>query len=528
MGVPVPTLCPECRFKRRALFRNEMTLYNRKCDLCKKAIISMYNPKSPYTVYCHACYASEQWDPSSYGMDYDSSKPFFEQLGELLRRVPKNTTYTSAAVGPNINSEYTNVAGGNKNCYLVFNSASSEDTRYARGILNCKDSADLYFSIYLERCYEVVNVHRSHGVCWSQNASACVDSAFLYNCSGCTSCFGCVNLRNKSNYFFNEPLAKDEYKKRVSEVMGSYARIEEIKRQFDRFRLKFPHREHNNMKTVNSVGDYLFESKNLFHCFESIGSEDCKYTFSNKMTRDSYDITGYGYKAELLLECVAVGHTSRAIGCYGVVNSRNSAYCFSGENLEDCIGCDSIKHAKFCLLNRRYEEREYKEIRERIIKELRDKNLYGLSMPPEIAPFAYNETVAQDNLPLTKNEVLAQGFRWEDDIQMTKGKETFKPERIPDHIRDVPDTIVNEILACISCDRNYHIIEPELAFYKSMTLPIPRQCFFCRHRDRIRRRGPFKIFDRACARCNKAIKTTFAPERPETVYCERCYNAEVA
>ena len=29
MGVPAPVLCPSCRFQRRCLFRNEMTLYNR-------------------------------------------------------------------------------------------------------------------------------------------------------------------------------------------------------------------------------------------------------------------------------------------------------------------------------------------------------------------------------------------------------------------------------------------------------------------------------------------------------------------
>jgi hypothetical protein len=39
-------------------------------------------------------------------------------------------------------------------------------------------------------------------------------------------------------------------------------------------------------------------------------------------------------------------------------------------------------------------------------------------MPPELAPFAYNETIAQDNMPLTKEEALARGFRWEEIVEV--------------------------------------------------------------------------------------------------------------
>jgi hypothetical protein len=47
MGVPAPNLCPDCRIKRKLLFRNELTLYKRKCDLCGRSIVSMYDPKNP-------------------------------------------------------------------------------------------------------------------------------------------------------------------------------------------------------------------------------------------------------------------------------------------------------------------------------------------------------------------------------------------------------------------------------------------------------------------------------------------------
>ena len=122
MDVPVPNICPDCRFKMRAIWRNETSLYSgRKCGLCQKNIVTMYNPKLPYVVYCNECYRSDRWDAGFYKTDYDQSKPFFGQLGKLLVDVPKATTYASLGSGSNINSDYVNQAGGLKNSYLVFN-----------------------------------------------------------------------------------------------------------------------------------------------------------------------------------------------------------------------------------------------------------------------------------------------------------------------------------------------------------------------------------------------------------------------
>jgi len=202
-------------------------------------------------------------------------------------------------------------------------------------------------------------------------------------------------------------------------------------------------------------------------------------------------------------------------------------YSYFLRNCHDCIGCDGFKNAEYCILNKQYSKEEYDKLKEHIVMELTEKGLYGLMMPPELCPFAYNETIAQDNMPLTKEEALAQGFRWEDDIQKTEGKETLLPENIPDHINEVKDSITNEILKCISCERNYKITTQELLFYRKMTLPIPRKCFFCRHKDRIMRRGPFKFFVRKCDNCGKDCNTNLTKEIAPIMYCERCYQSEI-
>jgi hypothetical protein len=49
--IPIPTLCPEERQRRRLIFRNERKLYKRKCDATGDTIVSIYSPDKPYKVY---------------------------------------------------------------------------------------------------------------------------------------------------------------------------------------------------------------------------------------------------------------------------------------------------------------------------------------------------------------------------------------------------------------------------------------------------------------------------------------------
>ncbi|MEK7174142.1 MAG: hypothetical protein AAB759_00575 [Patescibacteria group bacterium] len=527
MGVPAPRLCPPCRFRRRLVFRNERTLYKNTCKLCDRSIVTMYHPKSPYTVYCNDCWNSDKWDPMLYGREYDSSRPFFDQLRELTLQVPKNATYSGTALGPNINSEYTNFAGGNKDCYLIFNSGPNcENSAYSRGIAG-KDVFDTYFANEVERIYEAVNVNKSAGVVWSQNISDCLDSWFLLNCLACTNCFGCVNLRHKQYCFFNEQLTKNEWQKRVREIFGSYERVEAARKKFEEFVRGFPRKENNNFKAFDSTGEYLTETKNCQNCFEMAFSENMRYSFSVKFSKDCFDIIGHGRRAELLLECVGVGLGQRVIGSWWVENSHDVEYSLATRNSAYCFGADSVKNAEYVILNKKYSAKEYQRLKEAIVLELTEAGEYGLFFPPSLAYFGYNECIGQDNLPLTKEEALAQGFSWQDDLPSTKGQETIRQDEIPDRIQDTTDIIIKEILRCVSCERNYRLTPAELAFYRTMLIPVPRKCFSCRHEDRIRRRGPFFTFDRTCAKCNKDIVTNIAPNRPEIVYCESCYNAEV-
>ena len=48
MKVPAPHVCPDCRFKTRATWRNEMSLYNSTCYITKNKIIAIVDAPINY------------------------------------------------------------------------------------------------------------------------------------------------------------------------------------------------------------------------------------------------------------------------------------------------------------------------------------------------------------------------------------------------------------------------------------------------------------------------------------------------
>ena len=136
--VPPPTFCPECRLQRRLAFRNERSLYKRTCDLCKENIISIYSPKSEYTVYCPKCWHGDGWNAFDYGLELDFSKPFLKQYHELEKKVP----HIALLVENNVNSPYVNFEVDAKNCYLNVGGHGNQDSAYTQYGLNCRDVFD--------------------------------------------------------------------------------------------------------------------------------------------------------------------------------------------------------------------------------------------------------------------------------------------------------------------------------------------------------------------------------------------------
>ena len=160
---------------------------------------------------------------------------------------------------------------------------------------------------------------------------------------------------------------------------------------------------------------------------------------------------------------------------------------------------------------------------------------YGEFFPIEFSPFGYNETTAQEYFTLTKEEALQNSYNWID-----KEKRNYQieitSEDIPESIDKVDDSIIGKIIGCEhkgvcneQCTEAFKIIPDELQFYKRMNLPIPHLCPNCRHYQRLKQRNSLKLWHRKCMKegCNNEFETSYSPDRPEIVYCERCYQNEV-
>ena len=103
-GIAPPKLCPDCRAQRRLVFRNQQTIYKRKCNASGKPIISIYSADKPQNVYSPEEWWGDAWDALSYAQTYDFEKSFNEQFTELMRAVP----HISVLVSNVQNREYTN------------------------------------------------------------------------------------------------------------------------------------------------------------------------------------------------------------------------------------------------------------------------------------------------------------------------------------------------------------------------------------------------------------------------------------
>ncbi len=537
IGVLPPKLCPECRAQRRLSFRNERSFYSRKCDKCGKDGISMYSPQKPYVVWCHDCWFSDDWDGRDLGVDYDPAKHFLDQFAELWNKVPKAGLMHERSV----NSEYVNISADNKNCYMLVESSNNEGCTHCYWIQQCKDCVDTSFASQTELSYESDDCYNSYRLFYSKGCHDSHDGYFLLDCRGCSNCIGCVNLFNKQYHIFNKPVSKEEYEKFLAEVhFDTWNGREALRKKFEDFAMAEPRRFAQVYNSPGSSGNYIEDAKNCTSCFHCYASEDSKYGVHIwRNAKDCVDCDTAGRNAELLYNSmnsgIDVSHYVSSNMCWSSSFMEYSSYCF---NCTNCLGCAGLRKQNYCILNKQYSPEEYEKLRKEIIAKMKEEGIYGEFFPQSVSAFGYNETAAQGQFPLTKEEALKQGFSWEDYPRGTYGKETISWGKVPDSIRDIGSVDVpKEIFVCVKCKKNFRIIPNEFEFYKHLGIPLPRECPDCRHERRFRARGPNKIWHRICmcgkashdhsGHCTNEFETSYAPDRKEIVYCENCYQREI-
>ena len=567
--VPSPTFCPECRMQRRFAWRNERTLHRRKCGLTGKDVITCFSPNSGVTVYDRDEWWSDKWDPLEYGITYDFKVPFFEQFKKLLNTVHMPTVFN----GRSTNSNYSNHIGEFKDGYLAFAGWEGENITYASRCNGSKDCMDVFAVSDSQMCYDDVRSVKLYQSFFSLDSEACSNSYFLYDCKACTDCFGCTNLRSKAYYIFNQPYSREEYFEKIKSFdLGSHKNLETMRKKFEELKLGALRKFAHMVNTKNVTGDNVVNAANSQQCFDMINEmKDCKYqVHGGWKLNESYDGYGTGAGAELLYEALDTGaQGSRFFFDLVVWTGHDVQYSYNCQSCENCFGCIGVRSKSYCIFNKQYTKEEYETLVPKIIGHMnampyKDKEgreyRYGEFFPIELSPFGYNETIAQDYFPLERSEAQMRGYIWVDK-EASEHQPTIKAENLPDHIKDADDAILKEVIECSGCQRVYRIIKRELDFLKRFNIALPRKCFECRHQDRFHQVNFPRLYNRQCQctgsvtrnaqrvasdqtlqatryanssshlhgdeLCPNEFETTYAPDRPEVVYCEACYNAEI-
>jgi hypothetical protein len=324
----------------------------------------------------------------------------------------------------------------------------------------------------------------------------------------------------------NRQVTKEEFS-RIRSMLSDRTSLQAAQSHFQEWRLQFPEKAMHGVQNEGCTGDYLYTSKHARECFDGENLWDAAHMYRTFLpVKNSMDCEATG-EGERLYQCSTAGY-----GAYEIYFSANCldqisalfycSFCFHSKN---CFGCVGTNRKQYCILNRQYTKDEYEELATKLIEHMQQTGEWGRFFPASLSLYAYNESLAQENYPLSEKEAIALGYRWKQRDEKEYAAATFSP---PATIDDVRDDITKALLSCQRCKRNYRITLQELELLRRFRLPLPEACFFCRHDERRQRRNPKKLWKRACAKCRQPITTSYAPDRPEIIECEGCYLQEVS
>jgi hypothetical protein len=523
--IPPPHDCPKCRRQQRMLFRNERKQYRRTSAISGKEILTTFAPDSPYKTCTQEEWIGGNWDAIDEGRDFDPSRPFFDQLKELNLAVPHQGLNNMNVE----NSEFTNYGLNLKNCYLLFGASNDEDCLHGKFILTCKNVIDCLSLHSCEWCYEGISSRQCYGCSYFLNCNNCSDCLFVEDCTACKNCIGCFGLRNKEYCILNEQLSSEEYEKRKAEITPlSIKKIQKMQSDLQELQKKLPHIASHMYASENCTGDMIFNSSDCDTCFDIHNCEKCKYVSFAPNGVGSYDCTFAAPEGVEWCNHVIATLGHRLMGTYLCWYSHDVYYSINCRTCDFCFGCVGLQSKKYCILNKQYTKEEYEELASNIVQQMVEAGEWGQFLPARLSQFAYNETIANEFFPLTKEKAEANGWTWknEKDAPLDVEKK-IAAATLPDTIGEVPDDIIHWAIICEATLRPFRITKQELTFYRDFQIPIPRLHPDERHRIRMEKKDTYMLCQRNCTKCNKAIQTSYSPDRPEIVYCEECYLKEV-
>ena len=475
-ALPLPTLCPEERRRRKLPYKNYFSLFRRTDAETGEKFISTYPPDSSYTVYSQPHWWSDSWEGKDYAKEYTREKSVFEQIHELQLSVPLpalDNSYRDLE-----NSEYINGNGKSKNCYLISNGNNNEKCLYSWYIFGSSNVIDSNYITECEYCSHSQHLWKCYDVHHSWDTSECRESRYCFSCIWCHHILGWVGLTNQSYQILNISCTKEEFETTLEKLKkdAHFRRDFESKTRelIGRIWLK------RNILTgsIDTTGDFCYDSKNAYECYNVGDCENVFYITDSYDTKDSMDISMWGDNTRLSYDCIDIGlnvsNLYWSTACWdGAVYNFYSYKCHACSYV---FGCVWLKNQSYCILNKQYTKEEWEETIKKMIRQMQKEETWGEFLDPRYAFYAYNESHAMEQLPLAKEEVTARWFRWSDRAEsIPEGITKMIPGgRLPESIEWIPDDVLDWAIQCRITGKYFKIQPLELDMLRRFSLPLPQ------------------------------------------------------
>lgn len=474
--IPLPTICPEERLRRKLPFKNYLSLFKGKDSETGEKLISSYPPDSSYVVYSQPHWWGDAWDPMIYSQNYDPSKPITEQIYRLWHSVPVpalDNSYREVE-----NSDFINGNGPSKECYLTSNSAYNEKCLYGWMIFYSSSILDSNYITESEYCSFSQHLWKCYDVHFSWDTSECRNSRYLFSCEWCQNILWWVRLKNQKYQILNTPCTKDEFDITLKKL------------QYDAiYRKDFEKKLQNLIQTVglessaltgsvNSIGDFCYDSKSAYECYDIGNCEDVLYITDSFNTRDSAHISMWWDGTSLSYDCIDVGQNisniyfSSACWEWAIYN----LYSHKCNNCQYIFGCSGLRNKSYCIFNKQYSKEAWEDTVKMIIRQMQNEWTWWDFLNQKYATFAYNESLGSIFAPISREEAISWWFRWSDRIEgtSTHTQKIINGNQLPDEIGWIPDDILNWVIKCPTTGKLFQVQSLELELLRKFWIPIPK------------------------------------------------------
>ena len=509
--LPTPTLCPEERERQRFSFRNESCLYKNRCNATWKQIISIFSPDKPYEIYSYDFWIWDNWDGCDYCLKKETK--MMDAMRTLLIKVPTRARFWVK----NENSDYVQLSSFSKNSYMCFFSIEMNGCLYVTWGVKSEACIDCLFCKNSRDCFECIKIDNCFNLFYSENCIDCSNSSYLYNCINCHDCFNCSNLNNKSYCIDNKQYTQEEY-------------LSIIWKQNTHSKSENSLIWCRQQKSENCFWTDIVNSNTCFFVKNTTNSSNIKYTSYENEAKDCYDTF---CSSEF---CICTITSPFSYWCWFISNmcmySKNCRYCSNIISCNHCFWCNWLKNKEFCIYNNQYTKEEYNKIVPEIIAQMiRDWERWEY-FNPQFSYFGYNETIAMDYYPLTKQEALKMWYKrsdYESPLPHVEKNVNWVdlPKQwcrtIKEKKPEILDKILNYAIICEVSQRPFRITKQEIEFYIKHNIPLPTKHPDVRHQERFARKDPTIMKLIKCDECWEEMLSVHEKWEWKKILCEKCF-----